>query len=89
MVEEDDTTVGLVLSELSGMANSANVAGMQRYGINPKGTLGISIPTIRAIARRIGKDHVLAQALWDSGIHEARILAALIAEPGRMTEDLM
>ena len=71
MVEENRTKASLVLAELIGMANPANVAGMQRYGINPKGTLGISIPAIRTIVRRIGKDHILAQELWVSGIHEA------------------
>ena len=88
-MEESRTKVSQILAELTRLANPANVAGMQRYGINPKGTLGISIPAIRTIARRIGKDHLLAQELWDSDIHEARILAALIAEPGRVTEDLM
>jgi len=48
---------------------------MKRFGINPKGTLGISIPTLRRFAREIGRDHDLALRLWKSGFHEARILA--------------
>lgn len=71
------------------MANPANVAGMARYGINPANTLGISIPALRSMAKEIGKDHVLAQELWASGIHEARILAAFIDDPRQVTEAQM
>lgn len=67
------------------MANPQNVAGMARYGINPENTLGVTIPTLRAIARRTGKDHRLAAHLWNSGIHEARILAGFIDDPEKVT----
>jgi len=68
------------------MANPANVAGMARFGINPENTLGISIPELRSMAKEIGKDHALAQELWTSGIHEARILAAFVDDPKKVTE---
>jgi 3-methyladenine DNA glycosylase AlkD len=58
---------------------------MARFGIAPEKALGISIPLLRAIAHEIGVDHHLARGLWDSGIHEARILAGMIADPARMT----
>jgi len=58
---------------------------MARFGINPEGTLGISVTTLRKIAKEIGKDHELAQELWESGIHEARILAALVDIPKEVT----
>src|SRR5204862_1849654 len=50
---------------------------------------GISMPKLRTIARRDGRDHRLALALWASGIHEARILAALVDEPAAVTETQM
>ena len=78
-----------VLEQLKIQANPMNVAGMARYGINTNGTLGISIPVLRKTARQIGTDHDLAQELWDSGIHEARMLAAFIADPDQTTEDQM
>lgn len=62
---------------------------MARFGINPHNTLGVSIPNIRAMAKEIGKNHALAQQLWTSGIHEARILAAMIDDPERVTEQQM
>jgi 3-methyladenine DNA glycosylase AlkD len=78
-----------VLNRLRSLANPANVAGMARYGINPEGTLGISIPTLRKMAKEIGRDHGLAQELWSSGVHEARILAAFIDDPAQVDGEQM
>jgi 3-methyladenine DNA glycosylase AlkD len=78
-----------IIAHLQTLANPANVAGMARYGINPQNTLGISIPALRDLAKKTGRDHVLAQELWASGIHEARILAALTDEPARVTPEQM
>jgi 3-methyladenine DNA glycosylase AlkD len=75
-----------VIAELRSHANPKNVEGMARFGIASTNTLGISIPTLRAIARRCGRDHALALALWDSGIHEARILACLVEDPKTVTK---
>ena len=77
--------VANVLAELQRLANPANVAGMARFGIVGKKLLGISVVQLRAIAKRIGRDHELAEELWASGIFEARILAAFVAEPARVT----
>lgn len=74
-----------ILTRLRAHANPKNVEGMARFGISPKKTLGISIPVLRKLAKEIGKDHALATSLWKSGIHEARILAAFVEEPERVT----
>jgi len=58
---------------------------MARYGINVKNSFGVSIPVLRAMARKIGKDHRLAGELWSSGVREARILAAYVDDPYRVT----
>nr|WP_256439738.1 DNA alkylation repair protein [Candidatus Chloroploca mongolica] len=47
--------------------------------------LGVPVKTLRAIARETGCNHALAEALWASGIHEARILASIVAEPKCVT----
>jgi len=78
-----------IIIRLKSQADPAAVEGMVRYGINPENTLGISIPTLRAMAREIGKDHQLAEELWASGIHEARILASIIDDPHQVTEEQM
>jgi 3-methyladenine DNA glycosylase AlkD len=78
-------TAAKVVAELRTHANPANVAGMARYGINSENTLGVSIPSLRAMAKRIGTDHALARELWASGIHEARILAGLVDDFAMVT----
>lgn len=67
-------------------SNQKNVEGMSKFGINPKNTLGVSIPILRKMAKEIGKDHGLAQMLWASGVHEAKILAGMIDNPAAVTE---
>ena len=67
------------------MENARNREGMARYGINTARALGVSIPALRLMARRLGKDHRLAEALWASEIHEARILASMVADPLAMS----
>jgi 3-methyladenine DNA glycosylase AlkD len=73
-----------LLQRLESNANPDNVAGMARYGINVQRALGVSMPFLRAAAREAGKSHRVALRLWQSGIHEARILATLVEDPARI-----
>lgn len=82
-------TVEQVLAELKKHTNTKNQAGMARFGINTEKAFGISIPVLRALAKKIGKDHQLAVELWKTGYHEARILCSMIAEPAKATPALM
>ena len=82
-------TADEIIAELRAQANAKNVAGMAHFGIASTNTLGISVPTLRAVAKRVGRDHALAQALWDSEIHEARILAGMVDEPAKVTKRQM
>ncbi len=74
-----------VVKELRSRRNPVNIAGMARFGINVQNAFGISVAEVRAVAKVIGRDHALACALWDTGFHEARILATLVEEPARVT----
>jgi len=76
-----------ILARLEGMRNEKNRAGMARFGINTQNAYGISIRDLRPLAKAIGRDHDLAQALWRTGIHEARILASFIDEADKVGED--
>ena len=76
-----------ILDKLKTLADPKAVEGMARYGINLHNTYGVSIPKLRKLARETGINHVLAQELWSSGIHEARILASMIDDPGIATEE--
>ncbi len=78
-----------IITHLKSLANPDNVAGMGRYGISTENALGISIYTLRPLAKEIGRDHELALALWESGIHEARLLAAYVDDPSMVSEDQM
>jgi 3-methyladenine DNA glycosylase AlkD len=76
-----------IIKKLESLNNPKNVAGMARFGIRPKTrVLGIPIPETRKLAMQIGKNHELALKLWDSKIHEARILAGYIEEAEKITE---
>lgn len=74
-----------ILAELKQLADPVNVAGMARFGITGKQVLGISTGPLRTLAKRLGRDHELAEALWSSGVFEARLLAALIDQPELVT----
>jgi 3-methyladenine DNA glycosylase AlkD len=70
--------VGDVLGRLRALADPARLAGMARYGIATDSAYGVPVPELRRVARQLGRDHGLAAALWDRGVHEARILASLV-----------
>lgn len=76
-----------VILRLKSLASPENAAGMARFGINGTNTLGISMYTLRDIAKEMKHDHGLALELWGSGFHEARILAGLIDDPKLVTEE--
>ena len=78
-----------IINRLNSLFNPTNVAGMARFGINPDNTLGVSVAEVRRISRESGRDHFLALRLWQSGIHEARILACIVDEPKQVTEKQM
>lgn len=78
-----------LLAALRAKRNSRNIAGMARFGINSKNTLGVPIPVLRQMARQAGRHHGLALELWESGVHEARILAVFVDEPPAVTETQM
>lgn len=79
-----------VMARLRALGSAENVAGMARFGIRPEHeTLGISMWTMRQIAKEIKRDHALALRLWESGVHEARMLAGMIADPDQMSPEEM
>ncbi len=88
MARTSKTAIELI-DELRRAGTSENLAGMGRFGIETSSALGVSMPQIRRIAATAKRDHQLASSLWASGLHEARILAALVEEPYRVTRKQM
>jgi 3-methyladenine DNA glycosylase AlkD len=79
-----------IIAFLETRGSSKNVQGMARFGIKPSiMVLGVSLPIMRKLAKKIGKNHVLAQQLWKSEIHEARILAVFVEDPSVISEQQM
>jgi 3-methyladenine DNA glycosylase AlkD len=74
------------VTQLRAASDPARIPRMARVGIDVSHALGVSVPQIRAQAKRCGTDHDLARALWRTGIHEARILATLVADPEAITD---
>ncbi len=73
-----------IVAQLKKHSNPKDKEGMARFGINPKYALGVRVPVLRNLAKKIGKDHELAQDLWRTKIHEVRILASMIDDPKRV-----
>lgn len=78
-----------IISHLKKHSNPKDKEGMARFGINPKYALGVRVPVLRSLAKKIGKNHKLAQELWKTKIHEARILATMIDEPKKLSSKQM
>lgn len=77
------------LRALERMGTKRNRDGMARYGLVAKHVFGVSVADIQQLAKRYGRDHALALALWVSGWYEARLLAAFVDEPARVTSAQM
>jgi 3-methyladenine DNA glycosylase AlkD len=82
-------TVAEIIKKLELLGNPVNVAGMARFGIVTKKAFGVSAPVLKNLAKEIKKQaenrHRLALELWQTAIHEARIIAYLIDDPKEVT----
>ena len=67
----------------------AKIEGMKRFGIRPERLIGLNTPQLRTIARATCRNQALAEALWETGIHDARILASLVGDPATITRTTM
>jgi len=78
-----------IIARLKALSNPGAVEEMAKVGIKPGKSYGVSTPNLWALAREIGVDHGLAQELWASGIHDARLVAGLIDDPEATTGEQM
>lgn len=84
-----------ILDELKSVSDPKRLEGMKRYAIGTDKAIGVSLPDLRSIASSVKKQvpleqrHALAQQLWDTEIHEARILASMIDNPKQVTRKQM
>ena len=78
-----------VLKWLEKRGSRRVVQGMARYGLPSDGAVGVPMGALLKLARQLGTDHELSLALWESGCYEARLLAALVGDPRRVTRGQM
>ncbi|MCX5646898.1 MAG: DNA alkylation repair protein [Phycisphaerae bacterium] len=86
---DSQTKCTRILTRLKSLGDPKAVEGMARFGVHVANALGVSAPNLRRLAKEIGKNHALAGRLWRTGIHDARILAALIDDPAKVTVSQM
>ena len=85
-----DKEVKAVLAELKRLSRPRIREEMaSRYGIVTSNALGVRMRDMQRVAKKLGRDHELALALWATGNYEARTVAGFIAEPERLTPALM
>jgi 3-methyladenine DNA glycosylase AlkD len=78
-----------IIKQLESAGSEANRQGMQRYGIEVEKAFGVPLPFIRSLAKAHRMNHSLALQLWETGIHEARMMATLVDDPLKVTLEQM
>ncbi len=81
--------VRTVLKELKALGDPEHLKGLAHFAIDDTNAYGVKMPFVRELAKKYKKNHVLAADLWQSGIHEARIMASLVDDPKEVTEAQM
>ena len=81
-LQDEVQTALLWLEEKSTLRDRENLA---RFGITANKAFGVSMANIQVLAKRLGRNHDLAAALWDTGWYEARMLTSFVDEPARVT----
>ena len=84
-MKKEKKDIARLLLRLKRMGSRRNVEGMGRFGIRPRVAYGVSLADMRTLAKKMGRNHRQALALWETGVHEARMLAALTADPAEAT----
>jgi 3-methyladenine DNA glycosylase AlkD len=73
------------MAALQEMSTPHDFDNLARFGITASKALGVSVANIRLLAKRLGRNHDLAAALWDTGCYEARLLTSFVDDPALVT----
>lgn len=85
MTSRPTPSLSQLIDEIRRRGNPKALDGMSRYGINVTNAFGTSMPQLRDMARKIGRNHQLALQLWNTGVHDARILASMVDNPSKVS----
>jgi len=78
-----------MLARMGAVGSPRDAQKLSYWGITAAKSYGLSAPQMHMLAREAGRDHALALELWASGVHEARHIAALTADPAQCDEALL
>ena len=73
-----------VLTELQRLGKPKTIKIYARHGVTGP-CYGVNHADLKPLVKKIGRNHDVALGLWDSGVHDARVVATMIAEPEKMT----
>ncbi len=78
-----------ILSRIRMLKNGETVAQMKALGVNYKINWGASVVSLRELSKGYQRNHLLALKLWNKKWRETMILATLLDEPEKLTEEQM
>jgi len=81
--------VRAVLAELEAMSTKRDRENLKRFGITANKAFGVSMVNMQKLAKRLGRNHELAAALWKTEWYEARMLTSFVDDPARVTSAQM
>jgi 3-methyladenine DNA glycosylase AlkD len=71
-----------LMRELESLGTEQNRKTYKRHGVQDE-LYGVSYAHLGVLKKKVKVDHELAQQLWKSGVHDARIFATMIADPAQ------
>ena len=80
-----EVQVQAALASLEKMSTRRDRENLKRFGITAGKAFGVSIANIQLLARRLGRSHELATALWNTNWYKARLLTSFVNDPSRVT----
>lgn len=81
-------TIQQAIDALQKLGTDQNRKVYRRHGAGEK-LYGVSFANLKKLTKEIKTDHELARGLWETGNHDARILATMVADPQKANAALL
>jgi len=81
-------TVDDMLKTLEGYGSEQTRKIYRRHGVG-ENQFGVSYANLKTLKKKVKTDHEAAQQLWATGNHDARVFAAMIADPEKADAALL
>ena len=75
------------MRRLKSLSSKSGQLNIERFGLSGKEMLGVTVTDLRTIAKEVGPQHDIATQLWDTGVHEAKILATMLEDIRYVTDE--